>query len=142
FEVTGETVLDTVCAVFFDSELVRVLLTRNANVVVYDNFLHGTVSNLSDIRDRVQLVTGDVLEEQRLTEALSLFKPAYVFHCVGDAYVPTTYDYPKRAFRINVEGTLNVLMLSKFHGVKRVLYCSSTEVYGEALSSRIPETHS
>jgi nucleoside-diphosphate-sugar epimerase len=141
FEIAGNTVLVTGGAGFVGSQLVRQLLDMKCHVVAYDNFLHGTMSNLEEISDRIEIVTGDVLEEQRLTETLLKYEPTYVFHCVGDAYVPTTYDYPKRAFRINVEGTLNVLMLSKLHGVKRILYCSSTEVYGEALSPRISENH-
>lgn len=126
---------------FVGSALVRELLDANANVTVYDNFLHGSRSNLEDVQDRISVVPGDVLDEWKLLDAATEADVEYLFHCVGDTYVPTAYDVPKRFFKINVEGTLNALLLAKRVQFSRMLYVSSTEVYGEAQAPKIDESH-
>ena len=108
---------------------------------MYDNFLHGHMENVEKIRDRIHVVFGDVLNEWQLSESFRTHRPDYVFNFVGDTYVPTAYDMPKRFFNINVEGNLNVLMACKMFDVKRVLYVSSTEVYGEAQVTPMDESH-
>lgn len=141
YDISGKNVLVAGGAGFVGSTLVRQLLERKSNVVIFDNFLHGIKQNLAEINDRVTVVSGDICEATMLMKAVKENDIDYIFHCVGDAFVPTTYSFPQRAFEINVEGTLNVLMVSKLADVERVLYVSSTEVYGEALSSKISEDH-
>jgi len=141
YDLTGQNVLVAGGAGFVGSMLVRLLLERKCNVVIYDNFLHGVKQNLSEIDDRVNIIPGDILEAPMLMKAIKENDIEYLFHCVGDAFVPTTYNFPQRALDINVVGTLNVLMVSKFMNIKRVLYVSSTEVYGEALKPKIDEEH-
>lgn len=137
----AENVMVAGGAGFVGSQLVRELLELGANVMVYDNFLHGTRANLDEVKDDVAIVVGDLLDEWKLFKVLRTHRPKYVFDLVGDTYVPTAYDVPKRFFRINVEGTLNVLMACKEFDVSRVLYVSSTEVYGEANSVPMTENH-
>jgi nucleoside-diphosphate-sugar epimerase len=137
----GRSVLVTGGAGFVGSALVRELLDVGAHVTVYDNFLHGHRDNLAEVADRIQIYPGDVLDEWKLLDAATEQKIEYTFHCVGDTYVPTAYDVPKRFFRINVEGTLNLLLLAKRTRMKRILYVSSTEVYGESQRPRITEDH-
>lgn len=131
-KLKDRTVLVAGGAGFIGSQLVRELIGVGSQVVVYDNFLHGTKSNLEEIEDKIDLVIGDVLDEWTLIDTFMKYKPDFVFNCVGDTYVPTAYTIPKRFFRINVEGNLNILMACKKFNVKRILYVSSTEVYGEA----------
>jgi len=126
---------------FVGSQLVRNLLQMESVVTVYDNFLHGHRENLEEIGDQIHTVVGDVLDEWRLSWAFREFKPDFVFNLVGDTYVPTAYDVPKRMLQVNAEGNLNVLMACNHFGVERVLYVSSTEVYGNARSDRISEEH-
>lgn len=137
----GKRVVVSGGAGFVGSTLVRELLSDGAKVTVYDNFLHGHRQNLDEIADQITIVPGDVLDEWKFLDAITDSHAEYLFHCVGDTYVPTAYDVPKRFFRINVEGTLNALQLTKRAGLKRMLYVSSTEVYGEALEPKIDEKH-
>ncbi len=124
---------------FLGSTLVRELLSDGAQVTVYDNFLHGTMSNLAEIRARIRLVAGDILDVWRLSGTISDHGIEYIFNTVGDTFVPTAYDVPGRFFNINVMGCLNVLQGTRQFGVKRTLYVSSTEVYGEAETEKIRE---
>jgi nucleoside-diphosphate-sugar epimerase len=137
----GKNVMVAGGAGFVGSALTRELLDVGANVSVYDNFLHGHRDNLDEVKNRITIYPGDVLDEWKLLDSIIEAKVDYLFDCIGDTYVPTAYDVPKRFFRINVEGTLNILLAAKRSKVKRVLYVSSTEVYGEARTPTIDEAH-
>ncbi|HVU03172.1 MAG TPA: GDP-mannose 4,6-dehydratase [Polyangiaceae bacterium] len=126
---------------FVGSQLVRELLSVGAEVVVYDNFLHGTRENLAGLSGPLEVVIGDVLDEFKLFQAFQEHRPRFAFDLVGDTYVPTAYDVPKRFLRVNVEGTMNVLLAAKTTGVERIVYVSSTEVYGEARTTPMTEDH-
>ena len=137
-DLAGQKILVAGGAGFVGSHVVQELLELGAHVVVYDNFLHGMRSNLDELGGPVELVIGDLLDEYKLYGAFAQQKPRYAISLVGDTYVPTAYDIPKRFLRVNVEGTMNFLLAAKMANVERVLYVSSTEVYGEA--SQIPMT--
>ena len=134
-------VLITGGAGFIGSALALELEREGADVLVYDNFVHGTRENIERLAHRTEVVIGDVLDEWKLVQAFTRFRPEYVFHLVSDTYVPSSYDVPKRFLRVNVEGTINVLMAAKFAGSRRVLHASTTEVYGESKSGAIDEEH-
>lgn len=138
-DLKGKRVLVVGGAGFLGSAMVRELLSDEAKVTVYDNFLHGTTSNLAEIRSRIELVGGDILDVWRLSGTIADHGIEYIFNTVGDTYVPTAYDVPGRFFAINVLGCLNVLQGAKRFGVKRTLYVSSTEVYGESETEMIRE---
>ncbi len=140
-KLADHTVMVAGGAGFVGSQLVRELLDRRARVVVYDNFLHGARQNLADLGGRVEVVIGDVLDEYKLFEAFRRHSPRFVFNLVGDTYVPSAYDVPKRFLRVNVEGNINVLLAAKSAGVERTVYVSSTEVYGEAETVPMNEEH-
>ena len=131
----GKKVMVAGGAGFIGSQLVRELLDEGAEVSVFDNFLHGDPANLAEVKKDIELVIGDLLDEWKLLGALQKIKPQYIYDLVGDTYVPTAYDIPKRFLRINVEGTMNLLLAAQVAEVERILYVSSTEVYGEAISS-------
>lgn len=125
---------------FLGSAVVRELLEMGARVSVYDNFLHGTLRNLSEVRSRIALVSGDILDAWRLGGAIQANEVELIIDAVGDTFVPLAYDVPGRFFSINVMGTLNVLQATRSLGVRRTLYVSSTEVYGEADTDRVSES--
>ncbi len=138
-DLRGKSVLVAGGAGFVGSAMVRELLEDGARVVVYDNFLHGTLENLREVSDQIDIVSGDVLDCWRISDTFKKFGVEYVFNCVGDTYVPAAYDVPRRFFSINLEGNLNLLTATKQFGVKRMLYVSSTEVYGESNTDKVSE---
>jgi nucleoside-diphosphate-sugar epimerase len=135
----GKRVLVTGGAGFVGSALARGLLSAGAEVIVYDNFSHGRRENVEGLG--VRIVIGDVLDEWKLMSTFGEVRPELVFHLVSDTYVPSSYDVPKRFFRVNVEGTINVMMAAKAFGVRRVLHASTTEIYGEAKFPSMDEDH-
>lgn len=139
--LADQTVLVAGGAGFVGSQLVRELLELGARVVVYDNFLHGTRENLVGLEGALDVVVGDVLDEFKLLETFRQKRPRFAFDLVGDTYVPSAYDVPKRFLRVNVEGTMNFLLAAKASSVQRSVYVSSTEVYGEARQVPMTEAH-
>ena len=138
--LNGARVLVTGGAGFVGSSLVRALIEADAGVVALDNFLSGRPENLAELSDRITLVKGDVLDREQLGSVFRDHAPTHVFHLVGDTFVPSAYHHPLRFLKVNTEGTLNVLEAVRDFGVDRMLYVSSTEVYGRAGSEPISET--
>jgi dTDP-glucose 4,6-dehydratase len=136
----GKKVLVTGGAGFIGSSLVRELLDREAEVLVYDNLTYGDMTNLEEVRDRIEIAVGDVLS-WRLVEVMRAHKPNYVFHLAAEPYIPDCYDNPEKFIDVNVKGTLNVLMASKIADVERILNFSTSEVYGTAKYTPMDENH-
>lgn len=139
-ELKGKNIVVTGGAGFIGSALTRELLEREANVIVYDNFLYGTKSNLADVEDRIELINGDVLS-WKIYKTLKKFKVDYVFHLAAEPYIPKCYDNPEKFLEVNVKGTINVLSACKVFDVKRIVHFSSSEVYGTAKYVPMDEEH-
>jgi nucleoside-diphosphate-sugar epimerase len=126
---------------FVGSAIVRELLTYNCKVISFDNYLHGVQENVANL-DGVTVVQGDALNQMDLIKCMLDNKVEFVLNCIGDTYVPSAYLWPKRFFDVNVTACLNLLEACNVCGVKRMLYVSSTEVYGvtdvEVLDENIP----
>ena len=80
----------------------------------------------------------DLLDQQAFRDLLGSVRPDVVYHLAGQADVKASWDDPLKTFRINAEGTLNVLEACKSSGVNRVLCVSSAEVYGIVSESELP----
>ncbi|MBL6445767.1 GDP-mannose 4,6-dehydratase [Fulvivirga sp. 29W222] len=114
---------------FVGSAIIRELLKLNAKVVCFDNYLHGIPENVEGL-DNVEVVQGDALNQLEIIDAITRCDVKYIINCIGDTYVPTAYKWPRRFFDINLTACLNILEACKICDVKRMLYVSSTEVYG------------
>jgi dTDP-glucose 4,6-dehydratase len=138
--LSSANVMVTGGAGFIGSELVRELLRKRANVVVYDNFSSGDVSNLKEIEDSIKIVEGDILDT-KFEKVLDENNIELVFHLAAEPFIPYCYYRPRRFFEVNANGTLKVLLDCKKAGVERLLYYSTSEVYGTAKYTPMNEDH-
>jgi nucleoside-diphosphate-sugar epimerase len=113
---------------FIGSNLVRALLERGEEVRVLDNFSTGNRANLADVEDDVDLVEGELRSYERVHNAVR--GTEVVFHLGALGSVPRSVQDPLTSSAVNVEGTLNVLLAARDEGVRRVVFSSSTSVYG------------
>src|SRR5262245_61474965 len=115
---------------FIGSNLARALVRDGERVRIFDNFSSGTLDNLEGIRDRVEVVEGDLRDDQAVARAMQ--GVTYVAHQGALRSVERSVDDPLSSDAVNVHGTLHVLMAARdTPGVKRVVYASSSSVYGE-----------
>ena len=108
-------------------------LASNANVTVVDNLQRGTTMN-ADIDLRV----GDI-RSQRLLNKLSQDVDV-IFHLAAESSVMTAEANPNNCFSTNVTGTFRVLEAARTNSVKRVVFTSSREVYGESACLPVSES--
>ena len=80
----------------------------------------------------------DLLDPNAFLDLFQSVRPDVVYHLAGQADVKESWENPLRTFRINAEGTLNVLEAAKSAGVRKVLCISSSEVYGLVQESDLP----
>ncbi len=80
----------------------------------------------------------DLLDQREIDKLILSTQPQVVYHLAGQADVGASWDTPATTFRINAEGTLNVLSACLEAGVERVLTVSSAEVYGKVAHERLP----
>jgi nucleoside-diphosphate-sugar epimerase len=119
---------------FIGSNLVRALLERGDEVRVLDNFSTGNRANLDGLD--VDIVEGELRSYERVHNAVR--KTEIVYHLGALGSVPRSVQDPLTSSAVNIEGTLNVLLAARDEGVKRVVFSSSTSVYGS--SRQLPTT--
>jgi nucleoside-diphosphate-sugar epimerase len=129
-ELNGKRVLVTGGAGFIGSHLVDRLLARNAKVTVLDNLSTGRISNLGENLERVHFIRGDIRELAACRRACQ--GADWVFHQAALGSVPRSMADPSTTIAVNVAGTANVLAAARDALVKRVVYASSSSVYGDA----------
>ena len=127
-------VLVTGGAGFIGSNLVRALLERGDEVRVLDNFSTGFRENLEDVE--VDIVEGELRSYERVHNAVRGTEVVYHLGALGS--VPRSVQDPLTSSAVNVEGTLNVLLAARDEGVRRVVFSSSTSVYGS--TRQLPTT--
>src|SRR5499433_3292736 len=111
---------------FIGSNLVRGLLERGDEVRVLDNFSTGNRTNLEGLD--IEVVEGELRSYERVHNAVRGVD--VVFHLGALGSVPRSVQDPLTSSAVNVEGTLNVLLAARDEGVRRVVFSSSTSVYG------------
>ena len=114
---------------FIGSNLVRALLERGDTVRVLDNFSSGLRANLEGLDD-VEIVEGELRSYERVHNAVRDAEVVYHLGALGS--VPRSVQDPLTSNAVNVEGTLNVLLAARDESVHRVVFSSSTSVYGSS----------
>src|SRR5215475_5579396 len=122
------TVRVTGVAGVIGSKLVRALLARGEEVRVLDNFSTGSRANLDGLS--VDIVEGELRSYESVHNAVRGTEVVYHLGALGS--VPRSVQDPLTSSAVNVEGTLNVLLAARDEGVRRVVFSSSTSVYGSS----------
>lgn len=127
-----KTILVTGGAGFIGSSLVEGLIKDDNNfVVVVDNLKTGGKNKLPDApKDNLKFIQCDVNNLDEIRSVFHTFSFDYVFHYAALVGVQRTLDNPIEVLK-DINGIENILKLSKNTGVKKVIYSSSSEVYGE-----------
>ena len=142
-ELVGKKFLVTGGAGFIGSHLVDSLLLEDVGeIVVFDNFIRGGLYNLKealkDNRVKIFEVKGDITRENEINHALKGVDG--VFH-TASLCLTHCQDFPGSGFDVNIRGTFNVADACVKNSVKRMVFSSSSSVYGNALYSPIDEGH-
>jgi nucleoside-diphosphate-sugar epimerase len=114
---------------FIGSNLVHSLAEAGDAVRVLDDFSTGRAANLDGLDGRVEVVTGDVRDQARVAAAVA--GAEVVYHLAALPSVARSVADPVASHQVNVDGTLNVLLAARDAGVRRVVYASSSSVYGD-----------
>jgi UDP-glucose 4-epimerase len=107
---------------------VRSLLDRDDEVVVLDDFSTGLRERLDPYVERVRVVEGSILDEGTLDDAAAACD--VVFHEAAIASVERSFVDPAQTNDVNVQGTIQVVLAAARQGVRRVVFASSSAVYG------------
>jgi UDP-glucose 4-epimerase len=113
---------------FIGSNLALALVARGHDVRLLDNFSTGHRANLEPLD--AEVVEGDLRSYERVAAAVGGVE--VVFHQGALPSVPRSIQDPLTSTAVNVEGTLNVLLAARDAGVRRVVFASSSSVYGDA----------
>lgn len=125
---------------FIGSHLIdRLLEDNNTEVLVLDNLSRGRIANLTRWQGdpRLDLVQADVRDAQSI-QAL-VYGADLVYHLAAQSTVMGAVQDMGYTFNTNVVGTFNVLTAAAHNGVKRVVFTSSREVYGDPISLPVDE---
>jgi UDP-glucose 4-epimerase len=116
---------------FIGSHIAEELANKGYYVIIIDDLSTGKLANIEPYlkKGAVEFVRGSITD---LNLLLKLFKGVtYVFHQAALASVPRSVKDPIATHGVNVTGTLNVLVAARDNGVKKVIYASSSSVYGD-----------
>ena len=130
----GKNILVTGAAGFIGSNLTYELLKLGANVIGIDNLFNGRIENLEEILENksFKFIKGDIRDFNFLLE---VFKDIdIIYHEAAFTSVPQSILMPESCNDVNVNGTLNILNAARKNDVEKIIYASSSSVYGDTPS--------
>ena len=124
-------VLVTGGAGFIGSHICDKLIEIGHEVVCYDNLMTGYKENIEHLEGNINFsfIEGDIRDEADLKKAMK--GCTHVSHQAALGSVPRSIKNPILTNQINIQGSLNVLVAAKEHSIKRVVFASSSSVYGD-----------
>src|SRR5579859_4671525 len=114
---------------FIGSNTVDELVRRGESVVVLDDLSAGKEENLAEIRNKISFIKGSINDLEAVRRAMQ--EADYVLHLAARTSVPRSVKDPLETNKVNIEGTLNVLVAARDAKVKRVVLAASSSAYGE-----------
>jgi UDP-glucose 4-epimerase len=131
-----ENVLVTGGAGFIGSHVVEGLLEKGFEVKVVDNLFTGKKQNLSSVLKQIDFVKADIRSEKQMLEELKGID--FVLHLAALRSVIESTKQPNLYNEVNILGTVNLLEAARLNGVKRVVFTSSSSIYGA--SEKLPQS--
>ena len=134
-------ILITGGAGFIGSHLCDKYVKEGHTVLCLDNFMSGNLVNIKHLLDyrNFKLIKGDVRDFDLLEKIMRGVD--VVFHLAAQIHVDRSYIEPKLTYEVNVMGTQNILEVARLYDAKKVIYASTSEVYGSAQYAPIDEKH-
>jgi UDP-glucose 4-epimerase len=114
---------------FIGSNTVDELVRRGESVVVLDDLSSGKEDNVADVRNKISFIKGSINDLEAVRRAMH--EADYVLHLAARTSVPRSVKDPLETNKVNIEGTLNVLVAARDAKVKRVVLAASSSAYGE-----------
>jgi nucleoside-diphosphate-sugar epimerase len=114
---------------FIGSNTVDELVRRGHSVVVLDDCSSGKEDNLAEIRNKITFIKGSITDIEVVRKAMH--EAEFVLHLAARTSVPRSVKDPIETNKINIDGTLNVLVAARELKVKRVVFAASSSAYGE-----------
>jgi len=114
---------------FIGSNISEHLVQQGKSVRVFDNFSSGKRENLAAFEDNIEIINSDLRVFEAVRRAMEGVR--YVLHLGAVPSVVRSVEDPHTTNQVNVTGTLNVLIAARDAGVKRVVFSSSSSVYGD-----------
>jgi len=126
---------------FIGSHLCDKYTMKGESVICLDNFMNGNLMNIRHLLDyrNFKLIKGDVRNFHLLEKIMH--DVDVVFHLAAQIHVDRSYVEPRLTYEINVMGTQNILEAARMCDTKRIIYVSSSEVYGSAQYVPVDENH-
>ncbi|HXW63172.1 MAG TPA: SDR family oxidoreductase [Candidatus Acidoferrales bacterium] len=115
---------------FIGSNIVEELVRRGQDVAVLDDLSAGKEANLSAVRSKIAFHVGSITDLAAVQEASKGID--YIIHLAARTSVPRSVIDPLETNRVNIDGTLNVLVVSRDCKVRRIVYAASSSAYGES----------
>jgi UDP-glucose 4-epimerase len=134
-------ILITGGAGFIGSHLCDKYVEAGHNVICLDNFMTGNILNIRSLihKRNFKLINGDIRDFDLMEKIMP--EVDVVFHLAAQIHVDRSVVEPKATYEINVIGTQNVLESARMYDVKKIIYASTSEVYGSAQYAPIDEKH-
>ena len=114
---------------FIGSNIAEHLVTGGARVRIFDNFSTGKRENIAAFADKIEVIEDDLRVPESVRRAMDGVR--FVLHVGAIPSVPRSVEDPLATHQANITGTLNVLLAARDAGVKRVVFSSSSSVYGD-----------
>ena len=114
---------------FIGSNTVDELVRRGHSVTVLDDLSAGKEANLEKVREQITFIRGTITDRETVEKACH--GADYVLHLAARTSVPRSVKQPLETNQINVDGTLNVLVAARDASVRRIVFASSSSIYGD-----------
>lgn len=136
--LNGKKILIAGGAGFIGSHLCEKLLLENSEVTVFDNFCTGKMENLQNVKDGINIITGDINNYEEFSKA-AVGKDIVVHQAFP--YGVATRELDKQFVKDGAIGTYNIFRASVENDIEKVVYASTVAVYGRQHYTPIDENH-